>query len=53
MFNLQRELCELLEKYPDPREGEMGKIKYELSHARGQSTPLYKGIVVDNKDPEC
>ena len=53
MFNLQRELCELLEKYPDPREGEIGKIKYELSHARGQSTPLYKGIVVDNKDPEC
>ena len=53
MFNLQRELCELLKKYPDPREGEMGKIKYELSHARGQSTPLYKGIVVDNKDPEC
>ena len=53
MFNLQRELCELLEKYPDPREGEMGKIKYDLSHARGQSTPLYKGIVVDNKDPEC
>ena len=42
-----------MEKYPDPREGEMGKIKYDLSHARGQSTPLYKGIVVDNKDPEC
>ena len=52
MFNISEEMRRLLEKYPDPRLGEYGRIKFRERQEVDSGRPRY-GKVSDNRDPEC
>jgi len=51
-MNLNKEIEELLKKYPDPRQKNKGVLEFakKLYYA---SCPPVLGIVADNKDPDC
>jgi phage baseplate assembly protein V len=51
-MSLLDDLEKLLEKYPDPRKGEGGKVEFRFRKYL-ETRPPVLGIVVDNKDPAC
>ena len=51
-MDVTSKINELLQKYPDPRDGIDGKIDFERMLFYSSCPPVM-GIVVDNKDPEC
>jgi phage baseplate assembly protein gpV len=52
IIDVHAEIARLLEKYPDPREREMGLLEFERRQVREMAL-MRPGIVSDNKDPEC
>ena len=50
-FYIEKEIEELLQKYPDPRDP-AGVYNFREKKYRESCPPTY-GIVVDNKDPDC
>ena len=50
LTDILKELSELLEKYPDPRENN-GRSKFETRLYHTENPPTY-GIVSDNRDPD-